>query len=124
MTAVKEANQGLARRIDPCVLCSYDVDCDDVVDLRTTEGRAGAGIELEDMACAWMDALAGGARPASWSIYKLLAEQRKVGILVPSFAPGADADDQNLVLWDWNENLPHRVTVIDPHRRLPQNQLS
>ncbi|TIU28930.1 MAG: hypothetical protein E5W38_22550, partial [Mesorhizobium sp.] len=24
MTAVKEANQGLAYRIDPCVLCSYD----------------------------------------------------------------------------------------------------
>jgi len=31
MTAVKEANQGFAHRIDPCVLCSYEVDCDDIV---------------------------------------------------------------------------------------------
>ena len=37
MTAVKEANQGFAHRIDPCVLCSYDVDCADIVDL-TTKG--------------------------------------------------------------------------------------
>jgi RES domain-containing protein len=27
MTAVKEINQGFARKIEPCVLCSYDVDC-------------------------------------------------------------------------------------------------
>ncbi|WP_352965052.1 RES domain-containing protein [Mesorhizobium sp. M0815] len=39
MTTVKEANQGFAHRIDPCVLCSYEVDCEDITDLSTKQGR-------------------------------------------------------------------------------------
>jgi RES domain-containing protein len=35
MTAIKEANQGFASKMAPCVLCRYDVACDDVSDLRT-----------------------------------------------------------------------------------------
>jgi RES domain-containing protein len=46
------------------------------------------------------------------------------GILVPSFAPGATPGDDNLVLWDWSNRLPHRVTVFDPTGRLPRNQRS
>ena len=30
MTAIKEANQGFAHKIEPWVLCSYDVACDDI----------------------------------------------------------------------------------------------
>ena len=44
MTAVKEANQGFAHRIDPCVLCSYEVDCDDIVDLTTEEAATLKGL--------------------------------------------------------------------------------
>lgn len=124
MTAVREANQGLAYRIDPCVLCSYQIDCDNIVDLRTRESREAAGIRSEDMACAWMDCLAEGKRPPSWSIYHQLTRVGAAGILVPSFAPGAEATDQNLVLWKWGEEPPHRVLVIDPSGRLPRNQLS
>jgi RES domain-containing protein len=124
MMAVKEANQGFAHRIDPCVLCSYDVDCDDIVDLRTPAARDAAGIRFEDMSCGWMDFLAEGKRPPSWAVHDRLVAEAKVGILVPSFAPGADPSDQNLVLWKWDDALPHRVNVIDPERRLPRNQLS
>jgi RES domain-containing protein len=124
MTAVKEANQGFAYRIDPCVLCSYDVDCDDIVDLRTSADWAAAEIDHEDMACAWMDFLAEGKRPPSWTICERLIAQGAAGILVPSFAPGADEADQNLVLWRWGEDPPHSVKVIDPSGRLPRNQLS
>lgn len=124
VTAVKEANQGLARRIDPCVLCSYDVDCDDIVDLRTPETRDEAGVRLKDMACAWMDALADGKHPPSWTIYRSLTAEGKAGILVPSFAPGASTDDHNLVLWAWGGDLPHRVRVVDPNGRLPRDQRS
>ncbi|VTZ65082.1 hypothetical protein EMEDMD4_790106 [Sinorhizobium medicae] len=52
MTAIKEANQGFAHRIDPCVLCSYDVDCEGIADLTTErEGRipgiaGGDGLQL------------------------------------------------------------------------------
>lgn len=124
MTAVKEANQGLARRIDPCVICSYEVDCEDIVDLRSSHDRKAVGVDLTDMSCAWMDFLADGERPPSWGIHDRLYDGASAGILVPSFAPGADDTDQNLVLWRWGKDLPHKVKVIDPSGRLPRNQLS
>lgn len=124
MTAVKEANQGFAHRIDPCVLCSYEVDCDDIADLTTEQGRSEASVSVEEMACAWATALSDGIRPASWSVYDRLRPQGIAGILVPSFASGAEADDNNFVLWDWGPDLPHKVTVFDPSGRLPKDQLS
>lgn len=120
--AVKEANQGLAHRIDPCVLCAYEVDCEDIADLRTEAGRNAAGVRFEDMSCGWMDFLARGERPPSWRIYDRLGSYN-AGILVPSFAPGALASDHNLVLWRWDE-APHKIAVIDPQGRLPRNQTS
>ena len=124
MTAVKEANQGFAHRIDPCVLCSYEIDCNDVADLTTEKGRGKHSVELDEMACAWATALANGDRPASWSVYDRLYAQGAAGILVPSFAPGAETADVNLVLWDWGPDLPHKVGVFDPSGRLPKDQLS
>ncbi|WOS65826.1 RES family NAD+ phosphorylase [Sinorhizobium fredii] len=124
MTAVKEANQGFAHRIDPCVLCSYDVDCDNVVDLTTEEGRGVFSVSMEEMACSWATALAEGRRPGSWAIYDRLTTRGTVGILVPSFAPGAEENDRNLVLWKWGPDLPHKVVVNDPSGRLPRDQLS
>ena len=53
-----------------------------------------------------------------------MREEGFAGILVPSFVPGASDDNQNLVLWQWGPDLPHRVTVYDPSGRLPENQLS
>jgi len=76
------------------------------------------------MACAWMNFLVDSKRPPSWAIHDRLKGQGAAGIIVPSFAPGADDVDQNLVLWRWGENLPHRVKVYDPSGRLPRNQLS
>ncbi|MFK8254125.1 RES family NAD+ phosphorylase [Ancylobacter terrae] len=124
LTAVKEANQGFAHRIDPCVLCTYDVDCADIADLTTEEGRGAHAIAFDDMACAWASALADGDRPASWSVYDRLKARGMAGLRVPSFAPGAEADDTNLVLWRWGPELPHKVTVFDPSGRLPKDQLS
>jgi len=124
MTAVKEANQGFAHRMDPCVLCSYEVDCENVADLTTERGRIEHSVDPDEMGCAWAIALANGDRPASWSIYDRLKAQGIAGILVPSFAPGAETDDKNLVLWQWGVDLPHRVTVFDPSGRLPKDQLS
>jgi RES domain-containing protein len=124
MTAVKEANQGFAHRIDPCVLCSYEVDCDQIADLTTEQGRDEHSVSFEDMACAWAMALSDGNRPASWEIHDRLRAAGVVGILVPSFAPGAEIEDRNLVLWDWGPDLPHKVRVFDPSGRLPKDQLS
>jgi RES domain-containing protein len=52
LTAVKEANQGFAHRINPCVLCAYDVDCEDIADLTSELGRQEFSVTLADMACA------------------------------------------------------------------------
>lgn len=124
MTAIKEANQGFARRIDPCVLCSYAVDCEDIADLTTEEGRRAHAVSWGEMASAWASALAEGARPASWAVHDRLTAQGAAGILVPSFAPGAEAEDVNLVLWRWGPEPPHQVVVFDPSGRLPKDQLS
>lgn len=124
MTAVKEANQGFAHRIDPCVLCSYEVNCEDIVDLTTQTVMAQHSVTMDDMSCAWAMALAKGERPASWAIYDRLAGQDIAGILVPSFAPGAEAGDRNLVLWKWGPDRPYEVVVFDPSGRLPKDQLS
>jgi RES domain-containing protein len=123
-TAIKEANQGFAFKIDPCVLCSYDVDCDDIADLRTERGRRQHRVAFAEMSCPWFADAIAGRRPGSWAVYDRLTAAGLAGILVPSFAPSASGDDHNLVLWTWSPHPPHRVTVFDPSGRLPKNQLS
>jgi RES domain-containing protein len=123
-TAVKEANEGFPFRIDPCVLCCYDVDCADVVDLRTEAGRDEQAVALNELSCAWKSDIVERREPASWQVARRLIARGIAGILVPSFTPGARAGDDNLVLWDWSERPPHQVTVFDPSGRLPRNQLS
>lgn len=124
MTAIKEANQGFARKIDPCVLCSYTVDCADIIDLTDPTERAAHAIDEAAMACPWFGHVAAGDSPPSWDIAHQLVTEGAAGILVPSYAPGATAEDQNLVLWRWGPKPPCRVTVDDPSGRLPRNQLS
>ncbi len=124
VTAIKEASQGFAHKIEPCVLCSYDVDCDHIVDLRTAEHRAEQHVPFEDMACAWFTVLADGKEPPTWQIARRLLSDGCAGILVPSFAPGATEADHNLVLWTWSEGPPHQVAVFDPSGKLPKDQLS
>lgn len=121
--AVKEVSQGLARRIDPCVLCSYEVDCDDIVDLRTARDRKAHAVSLIDLRCPWFSCIADAIEPPSWGIVRRLLASGCRGILVPSFAPGATPDDHNLVLWQWSEARPCLVRVHDPSGRRFRNRL-
>ena len=123
-TVYREVSGGFAHRLTPYVLCSYDVDCEDIADLRGDPERAALGIDLGDLACAWGDAIIAGKEPRSWAVVRRLIAEGYAGILVPSFANGATANDQNLVLWRWGPELPHRVMVYDPTGKLPKNQLS
>lgn len=124
MTAVREAAAGFAHRLEPLLLCSYAVDCEDVVDLRTTADCAARGVAPEDLACAWASDLHDGREPPSHAVVRRLLRDGAAGLLAPSFAHGARAHDHNLILWRWGPNLPHRVHVHDPSGRLPKNQLS
>lgn len=121
-TAFVEISQGFGEKFKPAVLISYEVDCEDIVDLRTNADRKRAGVKLADMACSWFADVAAGQEPASWAVARRLIERGASGILVPSFAVGAEpARHQNLVLWNWDSDLPHRVRVFDPDGRLPKD---
>lgn len=124
-TAISEASQNLPlARMKPLTLCVYDIDCDDLVDLRTDAGRTTAGARLEDMVCAWSWLLDEGKEPPSWALARRFIAEGRAGILVPSFVRGAGDGDHNLVLWIWSDQPPHRVTVFDPDDRLPGSAIS
>lgn len=123
-TVFREVSGGFAHRLTPYVLCSYDVDCDDIADLATAPARDALNIALDDLACPWGAFLASNREPPSWPVVRRLRAAGHAGILVPSFAHGATADDRNLVLWRWGPDLPHKVTVYDPTGKLPKNRLS
>jgi len=123
-TVFREVSGGFAHRLTPYVLCSYDVDCDDIADLRTETGRDYHGVAFADIGCDWGSDLIAGTEPASWGVVRRLIAAGHAGALVPSFANGATADDQNLVLWRWGADLPHKVLAYDPTGKLPKNQLS
>lgn len=115
---------GFARRFDPLTVCSYDVDVDDIDDLREDAGRKASGVDPADLGCAWASDVASGRKPASWRVAERLIGRGSAGVLVPSFAAGAKPDMANLVLWQWGPALPHRVDVYDPSGRLPKDQTS
>lgn len=122
--AVLEASRGFAHRFEPLTLCSYEVDVDEVVALRTDAERTAAGVAVAELASPWRLDVAEGREPASWAMSRRLIAEGAAGILVPSFAVGARPDMANLVLWRWGADLPHRVMVYDPSGRLPRDQLS
>ncbi|MDB5547930.1 MAG: hypothetical protein JWP21_1377 [Tardiphaga sp.] len=113
-----ETSHGFGHRFDPLTVCSYDVDVDDLIDLRTESACESASVKSSDLACGWAMDMAAGIKPASWSIAERLIAAGAAGILVPSFARGARQDMINLVLWRWSPTRPHRVTVHDPSGRL------
>ena len=115
--AITEATQGFARKFHPLTLCSFDIDCADIIDLSTEAARAEAGVALADMACAWMNDISEGRKPASWGVHARFGKEA-AGVLVPSFAHGAAAGNTNLALWHWGAELPRRVTLFDPEERL------
>lgn len=120
-----EMGHGLAYRFDPLTICSYDVDVADIVDLRSEAGRKKVRVRLRDLACPWALDIAEGREPASWSVAAKLRRAGAAGLLVPSFARGTRPDrHNNLVLWKWSTDLPHRVTVHDPASRLPRDRSS
>lgn len=117
--AVAEASQGFAHKFHPMTLCSFEVDCKDIIDLSSDEARHEFGVELAKLACPWELDLAENRKPASWDIHKRFSKTA-AGILVPSFANRAPADARNLVLWKWGPDLPHKAVVFDPESRLPK----
>lgn len=123
-TAVKETTHGFAQRLNPLTLCEYDVDCEDIADLRLAQELDLEGVSFDALACPWSEFMRVGETPPSWLAVRALLASGYAGMWVPSFANGATRDDTNLVLWDWADTPPHKVAVYDPYGRLPRNNLS
>jgi RES domain-containing protein len=123
-TAWLEAQQGFAFKAQPLTICSYRTQFDDVLDLCDPQVRDAAQVTMAELSCPW-ERLAGDRKfVPSWELSDRLRAAGCVGIIVPSFASRADADDRNLVLWAWSRNPPHQLEVIDDEQRLPRDQKS
>lgn len=122
--AVNEITQGLTRRLAPLTICEYDIDCEPIADVSTLGGQALHGVAAEDLACSWLTFLNKDKEAPSWLVVDRLKQQGFVGLLAPSYAVGANSGDKNLILWNWSESLPTKVTVFDPNGRLPKDQSS
>ena len=124
IAAIKEASQGFAHKFEPCVLCTYEIDCEDIVDLSYPAAREAAGVAETEMAGAWFADAAARRQPASWRLARRLIAGGAAGLLAPSYARAAAPGDVNIVLWNWENQPPHQVNVFDPTGRLPRDQLS
>lgn len=99
-TAWLEAQQAFPFKPQPMTLCTYDVDCDDVLDLTDSRVLAAQGIGRDDLSCPWEDHATRGLMPPSWVLAERLVALGVAAILVQSFAAGAAVDDVNVVFWD------------------------
>lgn len=122
VTSVGECTQGFSHRLQPLTVCEYDVDCDDVADLRGEASRMALGVVRSDLACPWLALQLAGKVAPSWLVADRLKAAGHPGALVPSFVPGATEAHVNLVLWRWGADPPHSVRAYDPRGRLPANQ--
>ena len=77
----------------------FDVDAVGIVDLRTHDALRRIGINPDDTAADWQDALANGAVPSSWRVREVLERRGASGVIDPSRKrPGL----WHLTLFRWN----------------------
>ncbi|MGV3491936.1 MAG: RES family NAD+ phosphorylase [Devosia sp.] len=121
MTALREANQ--VGSLQPTTLVSYEADIERVFDSRDAALLAKYGTDaaaLSDPGWRERSRLLGEA-PTQTLAQRLIVDGHH-GLLTPSFAAGATADDLNLVLWHWGDASPHRLRLIDDDGRLARVQ--
>ncbi len=123
-TAWMEAQQGFPFKAQPMTLVAYRVACERVIDLTDALVLQTTDYSATDLGCPWEDLAARRQVPPTWRLTEQLAGLGASGVLVPSFAPGCDPSQVNLVLWQWSELPPCRVQVVDDQRRLPNNDRS
>jgi RES domain-containing protein len=115
--ALREANQ--VGDLQPTVLVAYNAEIGQVFDGRSIGALAEFGMTSALLADpAWRDAVAAGGEARTQTFAKSLIEREYDGLLVPSFARGAGADDLNLVLWHWGTTPPTQLDLIDDENRL------
>lgn len=117
--ALLESQQGFSNKAQPKLICSYEVDVTNILDLTDPVAVKFYDVDLSALDCAWMLE----DEPYSQVLSKSLFEQGVNGLLFPSYAKGG-SDCLNLILWKWSNTKPNKVLVIDDFEALPKNQLS
>jgi RES domain-containing protein len=116
-TALREANQ--VGNLQPTTLVSFDAEIGQVFDSRNEQALLAEGIDAASLADnSWRDQMKATGEAVTQAFARKLIALGYHGLLVRSFAPGATADDVNLVLWTWGDALPSRLTLIDDEGRL------
>lgn len=117
MTALREANQ--VGSLQPTTLVSYDADIERVFDGRDETALRAEGMDVSSLADpTWRDQMKATGEASTQAFARRLAAMGYHGLLVRSFAPGAGADDVNLVAWTWSAMVPSHLTLIDDENRL------
>ena len=117
MTAIREANQ--AGALQPTTIVQYEAQFESLFDARDPAALAGYGLTPDDIARDdWRNVMhARGIAPGQDLALQLIADGY-AGLVAPSYAQGAAADEFNLVLWVWGDMPDARLTVIDVEGRL------
>lgn len=116
MTALREANQ--VGHLQPTTLVSYDADIERVFDSRDGVALSRHDMDADALANAtWRDQMKMGGEAKTQAFARRLAEAGHDALLARSFAPGATAEDLNLVLWRWGADAPSRLALIDDENR-------
>lgn len=117
MTALHEANQ--VGNLQPTTLVAYNAEIDNVFDCREDHLLKAQGMDAAALAdSTWRDQMKASGEVRTQAFARRLIAGGYHGLLVRSFAPGATADDLNLVLWRWGEAAPARLILIDNENRL------
>ncbi|MCV3738719.1 RES family NAD+ phosphorylase [Rhizobium sp. TRM96647] len=121
MTAVRESNQ--VGNLQPTTLVSYDADIEQVFDSRDEGLLLAHDMEPAVLAdTAWRNEMKATGQAKTQAFARRLSEEGYDGLLVRSFAPGATADDLNLVLWRWGSERPVQLKLVDDEKRLRPSQ--
>ncbi|GLS28376.1 RES family NAD+ phosphorylase [Neomesorhizobium albiziae] len=117
MAAPREANQ--VGNLQPTTLVSYEAEIDGVFDCRDDRALKAEGMDTAALADGtWRDKMTASGEARTQAFARRLIAGGYQGLLVRSFAPGASADDLNLVLWKWSNAAPARMILIDDENRL------
>lgn len=122
MTALREANQ--VGNLQPTTLVSYEAEIENIFDSQDDIALNSVGIDSIMLAAAtWRDEMRTQGESKTQTFARQLSEAGYNGLLVRSFAPGANANDVNLVLWRWGRTSPFRLVLIDDEQRLSRPTL-
>ncbi|EQB16291.1 hypothetical protein L284_09740 [Novosphingobium lindaniclasticum LE124] len=119
-TAIREANQ--VGDLQPTTIVAYECVIEDVLDSRDLGELSKFGMTPSDLADpGWRDQMQKNGKSRTQIFSEALMAAGFNGLLVRSFARGANDDDLNMVLLRWSDGPPSQITLIDDQGRLTTN---